>query len=313
MFPSKQLMSEWINLLEWYTNCTSAFECMREHLGIDRTISEESKRVIEELLIEGAEIVKAPPTQFSTSAPCDYNVNLSLIDESISVDQNNNTSTRISLPKFYDCDVSTKLLHSVLDLDYEQGLKGNLFHLKLFVWRRIGLKFLSQSKQCHTLKSVQMPSLEFAKQILDSLSVPMSLEYLSKYDIILNFYFSTTYIELYALFKEAEKVYIEVLDVLNEVSGETQEITEEWIVSVCAKLKKVRSSVKALNDQGIGFDTNISNEIDRFIRDLNWTKSIFSYPFIRDGTFNFLRKGYNQNDTSADTIKSNRIDRKSVV
>eukprot|EP00557_Chaetoceros_sp_GSL56_P007588 CAMPEP_0176499518 /NCGR_PEP_ID=MMETSP0200_2-20121128/12972_1 /TAXON_ID=947934 /ORGANISM="Chaetoceros sp., Strain GSL56" /LENGTH=1648 /DNA_ID=CAMNT_0017897947 /DNA_START=217 /DNA_END=5163 /DNA_ORIENTATION=+ len=292
MFPSRQLTSEWVNILGWYTKCKVVFDEVRNQIASKGAISEKSSQIIQDLISIGAEIIRAPPGEFDTSQPCEFHVNLSDASEGIHR-QKESTSSFISLSRVCCCRYTLQLLQSVLDYDYRLGMKGNLFQLKVFAWNIKASHFINQAKQCQLRKGSKLPSMESAKQLLDYLVLPQCLETLAEKEEVLYFLYSTSYIPLRSLFQEADRVYTEVLELFNEVNSISQDTSLECVETLCAKLKTVRSSVKAVNDQGIGFSTNISNCIDNYIKDLNWIKATFDYHFIRDYRYIFSRRGSN--------------------
>jgi hypothetical protein len=304
MFPSRQLTSEWVYILDWYMKCKLVFDEVRDCIGSQGTISEKSNHLIQDLISIGTEIIKSPPDKFQTTTPCDFHVNLCQISDIVK-NQKETPSSCISLSRVYSCRYSSQLLLSILDFDYRLGLKGNVFLLKFFAWMIEASHYITKANQCRFRKGMQLQSMESAKQLLDSLVLPQCLEKLAGKDQILHFLYLKNYIPLHSLYQEANRVYTEALELFNEVGSISQDTTLQSIERFCERLKIVRSNVKALNDQGIGFNSNTSNDIEKYLKDLNWIKSTFDYPFIREYR-NFPRRGPNNNGVSFEVFYSSK-------
>lgn len=330
MFPSRQLVSEWVDLLDWYCQCSLSLDILRtchetkvspegemaEDCSILLQIANTSAQ-FEILLRKGIEIISAPPSIASATDSRNFQMNITTLAESVKLDCAE-TTTPISLEKVGLCWHSTTLLCALESHDHNLEHRGVLFVLKLFLWKHGALNILSTvgKNSSQRGKNNTVPSLEEAKSVLDILnSLPDSFENLSKKDHLLASVYSTKYSPLYDLISDSEKVSEDVSQVLDETNSPNLFITKENIEVASAMLRRARSSIKAVNDHGLGIDSSKSSAIEKCIRDFNWLKSAFDCPVLRDTKYSSSRRGINTSDSSfeAFSLGEKRISLSSIL
>ena len=219
MFPSRQLVGEWVELLEWYKTCNDTFKLLRsfhekksspegEFTDHVLDISETNKKV-EDLLAKGLELVLAAPSFAGTSIHCRYHIDLTSFASKKCLKSFQTESSSISPTRFESCRYSIYLLRALLGYDYNLDTNGVFFNLKLFAWRYQATDFQKKIDEYsyRRVKRNLRPTVDSMKQFLQSVErLPTSLETLSKKDCLIASIYSSKYLPLLQLVHDAEKV-----------------------------------------------------------------------------------------------------------
>jgi len=313
MFPSRQLVSEWIELLDWYCQGSLAFDvlrtCHEKKASASGEMTEENSILVqivntnskvEELLLKGIDIISAPLSKENTSTSCSFEVDVSMLKDTLKV-HCIETITPISLAKIYQHLQSTSLFSALKAHDGTLEHRGTFFLFELFVWKHGASDILSKVEKfaCRRGKNHSVPSLEEAKVVLQMLhNLPYSFEDLSTKDYLLASVYSTKYSPLNELIDDTEKLNTELSAVLHEMNSPNLLITKEYIEIASAMLKNARSSVKTANGNGLAIDSIKASAVEKYIRDFNWLKSTFACPVLRDAKYSSSRRGVNTSDAS---------------
>jgi hypothetical protein len=299
MFPSRQLVGEWVELLDWYTQCSQVFDRLRFQHEKKSSSTEELKDValaivqtnheVEKLLRRGYELILYSPPQCNS-----FHIDLmSMMNEPCL--NKFKIPGPISLTKFKSCILSTNLLNALMKFDEKCEANGNFFILRLFVWRQLVSDVLSRIGQHSRRRGKQNSNitLVYAKLLLDSLDdFSESFESISKTDSLLSSIYLEKYIPLQQHIHDAETVAFDVDGLLNQINTQRRtEITAEYVEDMLEHLKAVRTRIKNVNDFGLGIELAKSSEVEKRIRDLSWMKSIFSCPIISDTKYSSARRG----------------------
>lgn len=299
MFPSRQLVGEWIELLVWYQQCTQAFDLLKvfhkkkiadgeltnEKVALDIV---QANNEVEVLLRKGYELINMHPQAFN-SFHIDYST---LYNERCL--QHFKSATAISLEKMEACGYSNTLLRALIKRDEKLKSNGNFFLLQLFVWRHLVSNLLGKIGQNSRRKRQQgRPILSSAKVLFDSIEhLPEPLESLSKADSLLDSIYSAKYLPLKSIICEAETTTAEATEALAQINSKSRTIVHLDVVKdLLTRYKSIRSSIRRVNEHGLGINADISSEIEKRIRDLHWMKSALSCPTISDAKYSSARRG----------------------
>ncbi len=306
MFPSRQLVGEWIELLHWYSQCSQTFDLLRNYYlqksSHPGTINDTNSAIdivqinheIQKLTSQGYELIQSSVSQLN------FHIDLKLMGNEGCLNEFKCT-TPISLSKINSCAHSLNLLRSILIDDDQLGAKGVFFTLKLFVWRHLSSDFLGKLEKSSRRRGKYRPTLESAKALLQSLDhLPESFDVISKADYLLRSIFVDKYEPLRRHIFDAEEVAVKATEALDQINTERRtEITEEYVEKTLWHFKAVRTRIKNVNEFGLGVDQKTSIEVERRIRDLTWMKSIYSCPIICDTKYTSARRGVSDSHSEA--------------
>jgi len=300
-------VGEWIELLDWHTQCTQIFDLLKtHHLEKSSAIGEltdsavyivQTNHEVEKLLSRGYELIHFPPPQVGS-----FHVDFTPMTNEECLNHFK-SPTPISLTKIKSCTYSMALLRAVVDHDDRLKANGNLFILQLFVWRHVASDLLGKIEKHSRRRGKQYSraTLESAKALLESMEhLPESFESLSKADCLLESIYLAKYVPLQQHINDAEKATVEANETLNQINSERRtEITAEYVEEMSGRLKSIRSSIRSVNEFGLGVELAKSTEVERRIRDLSWMRSINACPIISDTKYSSARRGVSDSHSEA--------------